>query len=499
MKRLFALILVFSLSLACKKGAGSVENVVDSRNDLIIKNTVITPSFVGNGAQWGGYDILKTWTGTPTLSDSDWAKLFKRVKFMRPPLIRIMVSAGWNYMVNNAFDPSKSDQVLVKILDFCQAEGISVLIGEWGHSGGASIDQPWLENSAKFLEWLINTKKYTCIKYFNMVNEPNGDWSSMNGNYGLWKTLIDQFYTKLIEKGIANKIKIIGPDIAIWDTNLTSWVSNANFDLGVKIGAYDIHTYPPDTQVLDGTYQNMVSAYKKVAPASKEMLIGELGFKYSATSSLGIENAQLILNDPYASTDSNMMVYRSFYGVDMASALIQNMLAGYSGTMVWDLDDAMYNIDGGGSTKLKRWGFWNILGTEKFGNAADENIRPWFYPISLMCRFFPQGSKIFDVAIPDKRGLKAVACEKDGNYTIAIANAGYVSYEINLKMENGISLSALNSYKYISGTGALFTGKVDSDGFAVADESNVTIDFQKDNAKTMSIPGKSFILFTNIK
>ena len=499
MKRFITFIAIICLSLACKKVSVSVPVVTDSRNDLIIKKSVITPSFVGNGAQWGGYDILKSWTGNPTLSDADWVKLFKRVKFMRPPLVRIMISAGWNYLSNGVYDPTKSDQVLVKILDFCQTEGISVMIGEWGHSGGSSIDQSWLENSAKFLEWLINTKKYSCIKYFNMVNEPNGDWSSMNGNYGLWKSLIEQFHAKLTEKGLINKIKIIGPDIAIWDTNLTSWVSNANFDLGAKIGAYDIHTYPTDIQVLDGDYQKMVQAYKNVAPNSKEMLIGELGFKYASTSSLGIENAQLISNDPYASTDSNMMVYRSFYGVDMASALIQNMLAGYAGTIVWDLDDAMYNIDGGGSTKLKRWGFWNILGAEKFSNAADENIRPWFYPVSLMCRFFPQGSKIYDVSVPDKRGLKAVACEKDGNYTIAILNAGYVNYDINLKMESGIVMSSLSTYTYISGTGAAFTGKVDADGFAVADESNVTIDLQKNNAKTMTIPGKSFLLLTNMK
>lgn len=499
MKKFLALIVIFNLSLACKKEANSVGAVTDSRSDLVIKSSVITPSFVGNGAQWGGYDAVKTWTGNPTLSDSDWEKLYKRVRFMRPPLVRIMVSPGWNYMINNAFDPSKSEDILVKILNFCQTEGISVMIGEWGHSGGTSIDQSWLENSSKFLDWLINTKKYTCIKYFNMVNEPNGDWSSIKGNYALWKTLIEQFYAKLVEKGLNAKIKLIGPDIAIWNTNSTSWVFNTNFDLGAKIGAYDIHTYPTDIQVQEGAYQNMVKAYRNAAPETKEMLMGELGFKYDATSSLGVENAQLISNDPNASSDSNMMIYRSFYGIDMASALIQNMLAGYSGSMIWDLDDAMYNIDGGGSTKLKRWGFWNILGAEKFGNAADENIRPWFYPMSLMCRYFPGGAKIFDVSLPDKKGLKAVACEKDGKYTIAIVNTGYVSYDVNLKMENGVTLASLNTYKYIAESGASFTGKVDGDGFAVADEANVAIDFQNEKAKTMTIPGKSFFLLTNIK
>ncbi len=498
MKLLILLLMAVIFSSSCEKDKNPVTPVPDVKNDLTIKSSIITPSFVGNGAQWGGYDILQAWTGSPTLSDADWNTLFGRVRFMRPPLVRVMVTAGWNYTLNGMYNPSKSEAVLVKILDFCQAEGISVMLGEWGHQGGTQIDQAWLENSAKFLEWLINTKQYTCIRYFNMVNEPNGDWSSTNGNYDLWKTLIGQFYTKLTEKGIASKIKIIGPDIAIWDANLTSWVINTNFDLGDKIGAYDIHTYPEETQVREGSYQTMVKAYKNSAPASREMLMAELGFKYAPASALGQQNAQRILKDPFASDDSNMFTYDAFYGIDMADAVVQNMLAGYAGCLLWDLDDAMYNIDGGGSTKLKRWGFWNTLGSEKFDNPADENIRPWFYPMSLMCRYFPQGTKIFDVALPDKKGLRAVAGEKDGKFTIAIVNSNFTSYDINLKMENGALLSAINSYRYISGNGASFTGKTDTNGFASPDETNITIDFKTGSSKKISVPAQSFLLFTNM-
>jgi hypothetical protein len=183
----------------------------------------------------------------------------------------------------------------------------------------------------------------------------------------------------------------------------------------------------------------------------------------------------------------------------MADALIQNMLAGYAGSILWDLDDAMYNNNGSGSTKLKRWGFWNILGAEKFGNPADENIRPWFYTMSLLCRYFPQGTKIYDVTLPDKKGLRAVAGEKNGKYTIAIVNSNFTSYEINLKMENGATLTAINSYKYISGTGAAFTGKKDSNGFALPEETNITLDFKAGNSKAISISGQSFLLFTNME
>ena len=494
------LLLTFAIILSgsCDKDRSIDSPAVGIDHDITIRNSIITQSFVGNGVQWGGYDILQSWTGNPTLTETDWTTLFQRVRFMHPPLVRIMVDAGWNYLTYDSFDPSKSEHVLFKILDFCQAEGISVMLGEWGHHEGTTIDQAWLENSAKFIAYLLNTKNYTCISYFNMVNEPNGDWSSMNGNYALWESLIDQFQAKLVEKGISSKIKIIGPDIAVWDANLTSWVINSKLDLGDKIGAYDIHTYPTETEVREGTYKNMVKAYKNVSPPSKEILMTELGFKYASVSTLGQQNAQRIANDPFASTDCNMFVYDAFYGIDMADAMIQNMLAGYAGCILWDLDDAMYNIDGGSSTKLKRWGFWNILGSEKFGNPADENIRPWFYPASLLCKYFPQGTSIHDVALPDKKGLRAIEGEKNGKYTIAIVNSNFTNYEISLKMENGVTLSAVNFYKYSAGTGAVFSGKKDANGFALPEETNTTLDLKDGKAKTLTLPAQSFFLFTSM-
>ena len=470
----------------------------DSRKDLVIKSGIVTSSFIGNGVQWGGYDLLETWTGNPTLTESDWNKLFERVRFMRPPLVRIMVSDGWNYIIDNQYNPLKSQYVLLKILDFCQQEGISVVFGEWGHQGGSTIDQEWLGRSASFLQWLIVTKGYSCIRYFNMVNEPNGDWSSINGNYALWKNLMEQFHTKLTEKGIDSKVKLIGPDVAVWNTGLTSWISNTQFDLGTNVSVFDIHTYPGETAVRDGSYQTMIKAYRNSAPIAKDILMCELGFKYGVTTELGVENALRISADKYASDDSNMFVYDAFYGIDMADAVIQNMLAGYAGVILWDLDDAMYNKGTSGATKLKRWGFWNILGSEKFEKAADENIRPWFYPMSLLCRYFPQGTRIHQMSLPQKVGLRAVAGEKNGKYTIAIVNSNTVAYSVNLRMEEGSELENLIVYNYISGKKTVFTGAVDSNGFAKPETTGVSFDLREDAVKQLEVPAQSFCLITNM-
>lgn len=490
-----------AIALVALIGCGEKEIPTPATNpldDLIVKNEVLVSSFIGNGFQWGGYDILESWTGSSTLSESDWTKLLNRVEYMRPSLVRIMVGAGWNYLKDGEFYPQKSEAVLTRILDFCEAEGIAVKFGEWGHSGGTSIDQEWLEHSASFLEWLINTKNYTCIKYYCMVNEPNGSWSTINGNYNLWRQLIEQFHAKLVEKGIDGKVQIIGPDIAVWDTHLTWWVTNTYEHLGDKMGAYVIHTYPSEVEVRDGNYLNMLRAYRQSAPAAYPLIMGEVGFKYPASSELGIENARRIDNDPFASDDSNMFIYDAFYGIDMADAMIQSMLARYSGVIVWNLDDAMYNIDGGSSTLLKRWGFWNILGSEKFSNPDDENIRPWFYPLSLMMRYFPAGASILDMSIPSKKGLRAIACTKNGHYTIAIVNSHRVKYSLNLKMEDGQTITGAKSYKYIAGDGSSFEGNLCPDGFPEPFESNKTIDLADGKHLKIDLPGQSFVLLTNI-
>jgi len=496
------LLVSFALPFFCcgscsSNSGGDGDEVLDPKDDLTITATTTVQSFIGVGPQWGGYDLVSDWTGNNSLSNEDWNKLYTRLRYMKPALMRIMVSPGWNYDWSAGTGGSnfaKSEPLLIKMLDFCQTENIDVIFGEWGHQGGTNINEAWLNAAVDFYEWLVRTKGYTCIKYYNMVNEPNGNWSSINGNYNLWQQLIKQFHAKLVAKNLASGVQIIGPDVAIWGLDLIHWVNNARSDVGDIVTAYDIHTYPPETQVRNGEYQTMIKAYRNAAPASAVMIMGELGFKYSENTELNRQNKERIEADKtYSSDDSNMMVYDAFYGIDMADAVIQNMLAGYAGVILWDLDDAQYNVSG---KRLKRWGFWNILGAEAFGSAADENIRPWFYTMSLLSRYFPKGTEIKSATLPSKRGVRAVAGFKDGKMTIAIVNSNLIGYNVNLKMVNGETMSGLKKYVYVAGEGASFTGALDASGFAAPENPNTTLDLN--NGTKIALPPQSFVLFTNL-
>ncbi|MEQ7800693.1 hypothetical protein ABDJ41_12875 [Pedobacter sp. ASV1-7] len=486
------LILVYS----CKDKTEGL--VLNNRNDLIITNSVTKASpFVGIGPQWGGYDNVFKWTGSNTLSEADWNTLFKRVEFLKPGLIRLMASPGWNYIVDGQYNPHKSDGVLFKILDFCQQKGIKVMFGEWGEPAlpGNQVDVAWLDKSTNFLSYLINDKAYTCIKYYNMCNEPAGSWSSIAGDYDLWQRTYVEILKKMESKNLTNKITVIAPDIAVWnDNSLGNWITRAKGYFGDKIGAYDIHTYPTDDQVKGGNYKKVLADYRSLVPDHMEMIMGELGFKYSSNSDLGKDNLLRISQDQHTSDDSNMMIYDAFYGVDMADAIIQNMDAGYNGVILWNMDDAMYDD---GNNKLKRWGFWNILGQEKFGGVADEAIRPWFYPMSLMCRYFPTGATIYQAKLPNKKGVQAIAAMKDGKYTIAISNSHAVTYQINLKMEAEQVLNNAKVFRYVAGEGVDFEGSRNADGFAIPAAQEI-VDFSKGKHYPVTIKGKSFTLITNM-
>ncbi|MGJ8733796.1 MAG: hypothetical protein ACSHW4_11640 [Cellulophaga sp.] len=503
LKNIFAAVLPMLLVAASCDDDEPAFTSVEKNREVVITEELVSTNFVGNGAQWGGYDMVPTWLGTETLSDADWNTLFSRIDFMRPPFLRIVTNSGWSYDNDGVYDEITKTLSLFKMLDYAKDRNIEITYGEWGHSSVgdiSTIDMDWIEKSVKFLNHLVNEKGYTNIKTINIINEPNGDWSSTKGDYNIWKNVQLAYLEEMKNYSLAD-IKVMGPDIAVFNTaSQTDWLTKTEADLGDNVGLYDIHVYPQQQLIRNGEFAQMLSAYKKITPADKRIVLGEIGFKYTEVDAeLKLQNEEAIANDPYAGEDSNMMIYKAFYGIDMADALIQAMREGYSGSLVWNMDDAMYNSPDNGdyqSDKLKRWGFWNILGEEHTGNASDENIRPYFYPVSLLTRFFPAGSDIYNVELPNKKGLRAVVGTYNGKQTIAIVNSHYSTYELKLKSDFLGTLTA-NKYSYKSNADGSFVGKVDENGFATPIENNTELNFT--SGVNMTLEGESFILFTNME
>jgi hypothetical protein len=204
------------------------------------------------------------------------------------------------------------------------------------------------------------------------------------------------------------------------------------------IGVYDIHAYPGQSEVRKGAYAGMLAKYKQAVPDGKKIVLGEAGFKYAqpADSLLMQEYNRRVQGHPFTQgSDCNMLVYDYFYGLDMALLCIETMNSGYSGMAAWMLDDAMHsNRDSGAPQDIKLWGMWNILGEEVFNDATQENIRPWYYAWSLMCRYFPAGTTVLKTVFDRTQGVYVAAGERNGQYTVAAVNVSDSDKQLHLSV-----------------------------------------------------------------
>jgi hypothetical protein len=481
----------------------------------IYPEKIITHNFIGNGVQWSAYphaDAPDAEWGN-IMTDQKWEMVFHRLDYMKPKLVRVMDQANWRYL--KGFDEkgepvldfaSPEVKSLQKLLDYCQENNITVMIGEWGcpfkvNNPGPGVKEPlsgandprWINMIVKFMDYLINTKGYTCLKYYILVNEPNGDWASTNGNWAEWSEGVKMLNKALAEAGLAHKISVAGPDVVAEYDHPESkytgieWVYESTRQLNDCIGLYDIHAYTTYSQVRSGDFAKL---YERIAEMAKKVdkpiVFGEIGFE-----KMTVENQKRVKTDPHASEDSQMSVYDFSYGIDMADVSVQIMSSGYSGSAAWHLDDAMHTLgDKGDKSKLKKWGFWNSLGTEICNNPADENIRPWFYTWSLLCRYFPDGSNIIKADSTGIAGLRLVAGTKGNDMTIAVVNNSNTSRKFNLKIGTSFP-KAFKKYLYSENI-----RPVDSDNFPVPQQTDIRVKTAK--GLTVEIPANSFVLYTTL-
>ena len=479
----------------------------------IYPNDIISKNFIGNGVQWSAYHHADTENAEwgKLMTDEKWQMNFDRLDYMKPKLFRILDQANWRYLVG--FDENNEPildfntpevKALERILDYAEENNISVLFGEWGtpykmhdleegHGDkftGAN-DPKWINIIIKYLDYLINEKGYTCLKYYNLVNEPDGSWASTKSDYFEWSEGIKLLKSALDIAGLSDKIVISGPDALPEYSNSgqlnngNKWVKQSVKELDDCLGLYDVHSYSQYDFVRSGKFEEF---YTKVAEpvkaVNKQIIFGEIGM-----TRRGEENQRRIIEDGFSSEDSQMDVYDYSYGVDMADVAIQIQNAGYAGSAAWDLDDAMHTKhDLGQKNKLKRWGMWNSLGTEICNNPDDENIRPWFYSWSLLCRYFPAGYNIIATDTTGVEGLRLTAGANEGDLTIAIVNNCMVTNELNLAIPKIIK-KEFKKYEYVE-QGRL----MDENGFPVPVETGIS----RKKLTKLNIPANSFVLLTTI-
>ena len=469
----------------------------------------VSTDYIGNGVEWDPYE-LDYGFGRVEISDKDWDKLFARLDYMRPQFIR-MVFMTSEYVSDGKFDFGHDSLQVNRMLGYCQKNGITVLIGDWGHEmvnlKDRSFNRKLLDYAVAYADYLVNAKGYSCIKYYNIINEPNGDWSDTKGDYELWASIFRYFHSKMKECGLDSKVGLVGPDAAVWDPSENWWIDKCATDLDGAVKLYDIHTYPTKENVNSGAYSKFIATYRDRVPEGSRIVMAEIGMKPVPGDSLDKINHARIDKMPFASkNDSQTAVFDHYYGVDMADAAIQAMNAGFSGASAWMLDDAMHSNFNEGRGKLKIWGFWNILGEEYFGGPEQEKVREPFYAWALMDRYFPAGSTIYKVEVNAKSGsvqgeagksedapmFRAAAAECGTSWSVALANPSKKEIRVFLKGIGMPELKGVSEFDYSDG----MTIK-QGDCVQLPNRKGLSMNLEK--GFPVTVPAESLIVFTNME
>ena len=447
--------------------------------NFTVTDEVINSSYIGNGVEWDPYDEAPNW-GAP-ISEEDWTKLFNRLDHMRPQYVRCMINSPFRYYdaKTGKYDKESNMESISRLLQYCTDNDITVVYGEYNPPTWDMKDDPkWVDMSVDYLNMLVNEKGFSCIKYFVIFNEPDGDWASTNGDFNLWRSMAEKFHQKMSQyPDLLNKVQLAGPDVVAdyhnhnSELNTAGWLVETVNHTDSIIGLYDIHAYPGQAEVRSGKYAELLSEYQSLIPKNKKIVLGEAGYKYwrEADSLLMAEYNRRVENHPFTKgSDCNMLVYDYFYGIDMAILATEVMNNGFSGVAAWMLDDAMHSQnDSGKPEDIKLWGMWNILGSEVFNDSTQEDIRPWFYSWTLMCRFFPSGCDIVKINHPDDKDIFTCAARYNGKYTIAVINKGETYKNISVRLP--VNSNKVSIYRYEDKN-----LKLDENGFLIPENNGIT-------------------------
>jgi len=362
------------------------------------------------GSAWGG--------NPPVTAETSWNQIYNHESWLGMSFIRVELSARIYEPGKNKFDWDNEEmQALYKILDWAQTNDADVFLQQmWSNvkwnaypgvqpllSAPQSVED-FAEGFATMVEYLTVNKKYSCIKWVCITNEPPG------GSWGSWWSMGEtnppvtpawrEVRKSLDKRNIS--IPVSGPD---W-TDLPVFDA-AKIDFDEYIGAYDIHSY----QGIDEEKQKIVKEWAAWAKQHNKPLflsaIGDmrLGWK---DSNPGPKS--------YAAAMSN------------AESILRGMAEGVSGFNRWSFTN---RGDLDGQWQLIRT--WDTINKKYYENIDIEPVA--FYGYGIITRFIKKHSTVVQTdQITDNLILSQSLIDDKGTLTTCILNKSDQDKTIILKI-----------------------------------------------------------------
>lgn len=388
------------------------------------------------GSAWGGVPDSK--------NEAAWQQIYQHLDWLGFDWCRVEIE-------HRLFEPEKGNFTwqqtemlnLYRFLDYCQLNKVDVFLQErypnvawltpkeWQNNAILKVQaaptdlNAWADGLVTLMDYLINKKLYTCIKYLSIVNEPEANWS-------WWKQYPDNSSISITpalalmrQKLDAANIKtpLSGPD---WSIDIKGGYRPMDFNKSV--GAYDLHSYnakpdwwKPSFKWPLGTMrltERIFKPYVDTAHAEgKPFFLTEFGSFYQ-----GFSRTSALPTDYYSVLKDVQMVVRfTNLGVD--------------GFNKWSLINRG-DLDGQ----------WQIINT---WDTATHSILPHitphinhYYLYGLLTRLTPKYATILDTkvgysVVDNQRRVYATTYKgKDDNYSIVIVNDCDRSFTGKIQLTN---------------------------------------------------------------
>lgn len=442
----------------------SCKNTVDMDNIVFTEKNVVQQSFGGLGVEWGAYEDVDK------ITPNSWDRILKNMDRLGASRIRLMISYDWIcYNFDNKGTTDKNDDTwtynfankwaknTIDILTYCQEHNIDVAFGAWnvianmqndvwGMLDDVSSDIRWAKITSDVLDFLVNKKGFTCIKWFVNTNEPNytglvGSSKNALNTYEKWEQGVKNVRAALDKAGLKD-ISIVGGDVTMTSDN--SWLDyllNISKNIPDKVGDYGMHAYIKNRMLDQG---EMMTEIQKVTDQIKKNDKGYGTERFANIWEGGLYDGK---NNE---TDCQLAIRTGLYGVRMADYTMQSLLAGVNGICYWDFDDGMHFMYNSEIPTPKEWGMFSSL---EGVSAEKQELRPWYHSSVLLTQMLKKGNKIYGSDTNNPELDKTFRCLGTTNQDNTQAgfmcvNQGTKAVEKTFRFDNKIEGEKLYIYQF---------------------------------------------------
>ena len=232
-------------------GIGASWHAIDEPIPVSEKPHPVFPNKSHGGSGWGGYP--------PAEDQAAWAQIDRHARWLGLDWNRVELEQRIYEPERGRFSWDNPEmRILCRILDWCERNQADVFLQQmWGnvdwntfpewrddpvarvHSGPLSMED-FGEGLATLVEHLVKTRRYTCIRWLCINNEPNGDWSWWQAPPNRLLPLkagLAAVRRALDKRGLS--LPLSGPDL----TGGVPELDPKQFDFHELLGAYDFHSY----------------------------------------------------------------------------------------------------------------------------------------------------------------------------------------------------------------------------------------------------------------